>query len=361
MYRCSEHTSHRRGAQARRTAGGRTLAWLGGAVAVAIATGSMAADKPWAGLGRPASSQEIAAWDIDVKPDGSGLPPGRGTVQQGQEIYDAKCASCHGTFGESNQYLQLAGGIGTLAGDSPMRTTGSKLNYAPTLWDYINRAMPFQAPKSLTADEVYALTAYVLYLNEIVPEDAALDRESIVAVKLPNRDGFTTHHGFMRVDGKPDVQAQACMEDCPVEGRVVSSIPDHARNAHGNLAGQVRSVGPYRGADTSKPEPVGPLAAARHARTGVAGDGAKPRPSAADLAKQYACLACHGVDQKVVGPAFREVAKKYQGAAGARQALVKKVREGGSGVWGAIAMPGQPQIADADLLAIVEWVLAGAQ
>ena len=338
------------------------ISWLSLVAALSgwSAPQSIAADKPWAGLGRTATPQEIAAWDIDAKPDGSGLPPGRGTVQQGQEIYDAKCASCHGTFGESNQYLQLAGGIGTLAGDSPVRTTGSKLNYAPTLWDYVNRAMPFQAPKSLTADEVYALTAYVLYLNEIVPEDAVLDRESIVRVKLPNRDGFTNQHGFMRVDGKPDVQAQACVKDCPVEGRVASSIPDHARNAQGNLAEQFRGVGPYRGADTGKPEPAGPLAAARQARVAAAGERAKPRPSAADLAKQYACLACHGVDQKVVGPGFREVAKKYQGATGARQALVKKVREGGAGVWGAIAMPGQPQVAEADLLAIVEWVLAGA-
>jgi cytochrome c len=321
----------------------------------------LAADAPWAGLGRAATPQEIAAWDIDVKPDGTGLPPGRGTVAQGQATYDAKCASCHGTFGESNQYLQLAGGVGTLGSDNPVRTTGSKLNYAPTLWDYINRAMPFQAPKSLTADEVYALTAYVLYLNEIVPEDAALDRGSIVRVSLPNRAGFSTRHGFMRVDGEPDVRAQACMRDCPVEGRIASSIPDHARNAHGNLAEQVRGVGPYRGADTAKPEPVGALAAARQARAAAPASSVKHPRSAAELAKQYACLACHGVDQKVVGPGFREVAKKYRGESGARQTLARKVREGGSGVWGAIAMPGQPQVPDADLNAIVEWVLAGAQ
>src|SRR5512145_2771651 len=92
-----------------------------------------AGDKPWSGLGRAATPQEIAAWDIDVKPDGSGLPKGRGSVTQGQEIYDAKCASCHGTFGESNQYLQLAGGVGSLRSDNPVRTTGSKLNYATTL------------------------------------------------------------------------------------------------------------------------------------------------------------------------------------------------------------------------------------
>ena len=320
-----------------------------------------AADKPWSGLGRSATPQEIAAWDIDVKPDGTGLPPGKGTVEQGQEVYDAKCAACHGTFGESNQYLPLAGGIGTLSSDSPVRTTGSKLNYATTLWDYINRAMPFQAPKSLTADEVYALTAYVLYLNEIVPDAASLDQKSILQVKMPNRDGFTTQHGFMRVDGKPDVHSQGCMQDCQSQGRISSSIPDYARNAQGNLAEQFRNVGPYRGADTGKPEPVGPLAAARQARARATADGGKAEKSAADLAKQYACTACHGVDQKAVGPGFREVALKYRGDSGARRALLQKVRNGGAGVWGAMPMPGQPQVAEADLVAIIDWVLAGAQ
>ncbi len=144
------------------------------------------------GFGKPVSAQEIAGWDIDVRPDGKGLPRGKGSVAQGQELYDAKCASCHGTFGESNQYLALAGGVGTLASDQPVRTTGSKLNYATTLFDYIRRAMPFANPQSLAPDEVYALTAYVLNLNDILSADATLDQDSIVALKMPNRDGFTT-------------------------------------------------------------------------------------------------------------------------------------------------------------------------
>src|SRR6188768_4188160 len=152
------------------------------------------------GFGRPATAQEIAGWDIDVRPDGTGLPPGRGSVAEGQAIYDAKCASCHGTFGESTDYLPLAGGVGSLGSDQPMRTTGSKLNFATTLFDYIRRAMPFNAPKSLTDDEVYALTAYVLNLNDVLPADAVLDRERLVAVKMPNRDGFTTAHGLGRRD-----------------------------------------------------------------------------------------------------------------------------------------------------------------
>lgn len=321
-----------------------------------------AGGKPWSGLGRAALSEEIAAWDIDVKPDGTGLPKGKGSVSAGQAIYDVKCASCHGVFGESNQYMQLAGGVGSLGGERPVRTTGSKLNYATTLWDYINRAMPFQAPKSLKPDEVYALTAYVLFLNEILPEDASLDERSILQVKMPNRDGFTTEHGFMRKDGKPDVQATACTKDCPMEGKVTSSIPEYARNAQGNLAEQFRNVGPYRGADTTLPTPVGVLAAAKRART--ARDGAVDQTqgqSPADLARRYACTACHGTEQKIVGPAFRDVAKKYHGDRNAREALMHKVRSGGSGVWGATPMPGQTQISDADLARIIEWVLAGAQ
>ena len=125
--------------------------------------------------------------------------------------------------------------------DSPVRTTGSKLNHATTLWDYINRAMPFQAPKSLTADEVYALTAYILYLNEIVGENvASLDQKSILQVQMPNRDGFTTQHGFMRYGRQARRARGGLHENCPVEGKIASSIPEHARNAQGNLVEQFR-------------------------------------------------------------------------------------------------------------------------
>ena len=142
------------------------------------------------GFGTAATADEIAGWDIDVRADGTGLPEGHGSVEQGQLVYDAKCAACHGTFGESNSYLQIAGGVGTLGSDQPIRTTGSKLNYAPTLWDYIRRAMPLAAPQTLSHDEVYALTAYVLYLNDIVPSGTVLDRVTLPKVRMPNRDGF---------------------------------------------------------------------------------------------------------------------------------------------------------------------------
>ena len=183
------------------------------ALVYAVAAG--AADSPAGkfGLGKPATREEIAGWDIDVRPDGQGLPQGRGTVAQGQEIYDAKCANCHGTFGESNSYIPIAGGVGTLGTEQPIRTTGSKLNHATTLFDYIRRAMPFNNPQTLTADEVYALTAYVLNLNDIVPADAALDQDSLPKLKMPNRDGFTTAHGFGRLDARRSTPFRVGTED----------------------------------------------------------------------------------------------------------------------------------------------------
>lgn len=291
------------------------------------------------GIGRTATAAEIAGWDIDVRPDGAGLPPGHGSVADGQKLYDAKCASCHGTFGESTDYMALAGGVGSLAGDSPVRTTGSKLNYATTLFDYIRRAMPFNAPKSLTDDDVYALTAYVLNLNDILPADAALDRASILEVKMPNRDGFTTEHGFMRIDGRPDTHASACMHDCAGEVRLGSEIPGYAKNSHGDLALQTRRF-------------------ATASATPAAATGASLSPL--ELAARGGCMACHGVIKGVVGPAFADVARRYHDDRDAEVRLVRKVLEGGSGAWGAAPMPSQAHVPEADVRAIVRWILGGA-
>ena len=321
-------------------------------VAASLATASFALyaatkDAPRFGFGKPATPAEIAGWDIDVRPDGKGLPPGKGTVAMGQDVYDAQCASCHGTFGESNDYMVLAGGVGSLATNEPVRTTGSKLNHATTLWDYINRAMPFNAPKTLTPDQVYAVTAYVLHLNDILPADASLDRESILKVKMPNRDGFTTDHGFMTRDGKPDVRAVACMQNCVDKVVLSSEMPESARDFHGNLAEQVR--------------PVGPVAGAKAAVATAAPATAAKAPEGADLVKSAGCTACHGVTNKVVGPAFRDIGAKYAQDAGAEATLVGKVKQGGVGAWGQIPMPPQPQVKDADAQVIVRWIVGGAK
>jgi len=307
------------------------------------------------GFGKPATREEIAAWDIDVRPDGTGLPEGRGSVAQGQVLYDAQCASCHGTFGESTDYMPLAGGVGTLGSDQPMRTTGSKLNHATTLWDYINRAMPFANPKSLAPDEVYAVTAYVLHLNDILPADATLDRVSIVGLKMPNRDGFTTDHGFGSVGAKPDTRNVACMRDCVREVRLSSQMPDHARNDHGNLAEQTRAIGQGTKRNAAAPASTS-VASAAVSPTTTADTGTR-----AALAKSSGCTACHGATQKVVGPAFRDIGGRYAGDPAAVELLAQRVRKGSAGAWGEVPMPPQSQVGDADARALVRWILEGAR
>ncbi|HEY0819917.1 MAG TPA: cytochrome c, partial [Rhizobacter sp.] len=268
---------------------------LGGLLAASVAC----AQSPYPGIGRPATEREVRAWDIDVRPDFAGLPKGSGTVAQGQDLWEAKCASCHGVFGESNEvFSPLVGGttaddvksgrVARLTDASfPGRTTLMKLPTVSTLWDYINRAMPWNAPKSLAPDEVYAVTAYLLHLGGVVPGDYTLSERTMadVQARLPNRLGMTTAHALwpgkgMATAKAPDVQATACMKDCAVEAKVASFLPDHARNAHGNLAEQNRAVGPQRGADTTRPPVASPAAAAAVAAAATAAPkSAQARPA----------------------------------------------------------------------------------
>jgi S-disulfanyl-L-cysteine oxidoreductase SoxD len=141
-------------------------------------------------LGTPIDDARIRAWNIDVAPDGRGLPPGSGDVAMGGKIFADKCAACHGAKGEGLIGDQLIGGRGTLASANPKRTVGSYWPYATTLFDYIRRAMPYNAPQSLSADEVYAVSAWILNRNGIVADDARLDAHSLAAIHMPNRDGF---------------------------------------------------------------------------------------------------------------------------------------------------------------------------
>ena len=162
------------------------------------------------GYGAPATKEQIAGWDIDVRgDDGAGLPPGKGGVDAGADIFANQCAACHGTFGEGEgRYPKLAGGEGTLTADRPEPTVGSYWPFAPTLWDYINRAMPIVSPHMLPADDIYALTAYVLNINNIVPADFIADRNSLPKVKMPNRDHFVWE------DPRPDTATKPCMKAC---------------------------------------------------------------------------------------------------------------------------------------------------
>jgi cytochrome c len=143
-------------------------------------------------IGTRVNETDLAAWNIDVAPDGRGLPAGSGDVAMGGKVFAAKCAACHGAKGEGLIGDQLIGGRGTLASANPKRTVGSYWPYATTLFDYIRRAMPYNAPQSLSADEVYAVSAWILNQNGIVPDDARLDAHSLAAVRMPNRDGFVS-------------------------------------------------------------------------------------------------------------------------------------------------------------------------
>ena len=144
------------------------------------------------GIGRPATPQEIAGWDIDVSPDGAGLPPGRGGVREGEAIFAEKCAACHGAHGEGKPMDRLVGGFGTVFDARPQKTIGSFWPYATTLFDFVRRAMPLDAPQSLTPDQVYAVSAYLLYLNRLIPEDTLLDAASLPKIKMPNSDNFVS-------------------------------------------------------------------------------------------------------------------------------------------------------------------------
>lgn len=174
------------------------------------------------GIGREATPEEISGWSISVRPDGQGLPVGRGTVNEGEPLYVERCAACHGEFGESaGRWPILSGGVGTLAGHDPVKSIGSYWPFASTVIDYIRRAMPFGASQTLTNDELYAVTAYVLYLNDVIKdENFELSDKNFGTIKLPNEANFidddreTTEKAFWRKD--------PCMTNCvPGEPKII--------------------------------------------------------------------------------------------------------------------------------------------
>jgi len=191
---------------------------LGAAVALAVAgcaSQQMApraapeVARPDVRLGKPIAVADLAAWDIDIRTsDGRGLPAGRGSVAEGKQIYDAKCLACHGPDAKGGAvYGSMVGGIGSFKTNTRVLTPGSMYPYAPILFDYIRRAMPMDSPQSLNANEVYALSGYILNLNGLVPGDAVMDANSLPKVMMPNRDGFI-------LDDRPDTKAVRCMQNC---------------------------------------------------------------------------------------------------------------------------------------------------
>lgn len=319
------------------------------------------------GVGRDATPAEVKAWDIDVRPDFKGLPSGSGSVTDGEALWIGKCSSCHGDFGDANHvFVPLVGNttvddiktgrVASLKAGGSVRTTFTKVATVSTLWDYIHRAMPWDAPKSLSPDDVYALLAYLLNLAEIVPADYVLTDRNMadVQARMPNRNGMTREHGLWDIKGKPDTHNTACLNDCKKEVAVLSELPAYARSAHGNLADQNRGFGPVRGAIT--------VAAAQTSKQASS----SPPPPAQNgavtaLLGSNGCTGCHGMDKKILGPGFAEIAGKYSARPDARTYLAEKIMKGGSGAWGTVPMPPQPQLSKADVDAIADWLVVGAK
>jgi len=350
-------------------------------------------------VGRDALKVEVEAWDIDVRPDFQGLKPGKGSVADGEDVWASKCASCHGDFGESNKFFApLLGGtteddvktgrVSNLRAEANVPSTMMmKLSTVSTLWDFIYRAMPWNAPKSLTPDETYAVVAYLLSEASIVDADFELTDSNIAEVqkRMPNRDGMVVYPGLWHTLGKPDTQNTACMKDCAAQAKVVSELPEHARNMNGNYAAQMRIVGAAIGVNSDKPKLTGKpqenaaavRAFARQTIQGSdkkggansAGDAgsndAKASGDSMDAATEEkvkailttnACTSCHAANSKLVGPSFKEINEKYSENDAAK--LGEKIRKGGSGVWGAVPMPPQPGLADADISLVTKWILS---
>jgi S-disulfanyl-L-cysteine oxidoreductase SoxD len=172
------------------------------------------------GIGHIATPQEIAGWDIDVRPDGRGLPPGNGSVKDGEAIYVAKCAACHGEFGESaGRWPQVAGGQGSLKSDDPVKTVGSYFAHLSTVIDYVRRAMPFGDAQSLSNDELYAVVAYMLFLNDVVDDKFVLSKETFAQVKMPNAGGF--YDDDRETAEKAFWNPKPCMTNCKSDAKIV--------------------------------------------------------------------------------------------------------------------------------------------
>lgn len=291
--------------------------WRFLSLSLILATPVAAAAEPL-GLGRPATEDEIAAWDIDIRPDGVGLPKGSGDVLTGETLYTEQCAVCHGVFGEgSDRWPVLMGGFGTLDDDRPVKTIGSYWPYLSTVFDYVHRAMPFGAAQSLTDDEVYAITAYLLYLNDLVDDDFVLSDENLGETPLPNEDGF-----FMddrdRVE-LPVFSVEPCMTDCKetveiaMRAAVLDVTPDDAsaREAREGLA-EAASVG-----NPNLAEPAAVISPDRSDGTeDLTMTAADPMLVTKGEALFRQCQACHEVGEGAenrVGPHLNDVIGRVAG------------------------------------------------
>jgi S-disulfanyl-L-cysteine oxidoreductase SoxD len=270
------------------------------------------------GLGRPALPEEVAAWNKDVRPDGAGLPVGSGDAIIGEEVFAEKCAACHGDFAEGiDNWPKLAGGMDTLNRKDPLKTVGSYWPHLSTVWDYVNRSMPFGAAQTLEPDEVYAIVAYILYSNDLIEDDYVLSNENLAAFELPNADGFF-------VDNRDETEyaqfsAPACMENCKqdvkitMHATVLDVTPGDPNDGPGAPAGASGEGGTAEPAAEPAAEPVA------EPETKAEAPAAEPAPemAAVDPALIEAgekvfkkCKACHKVGdgaKNATGPALNGI------------------------------------------------------
>lgn len=268
------------------------------------------------GIGRVALPEEVAAWDLDVSPDGTGLPVGSGSVEDGDALFQDYCAVCHGVFAEGvDNWPKLAGGADTLDRDDPLKTVGSYWPYLSTVWDYVHRSMPFGNAQSLSADEVYAITAYILYSNDLVEDDFVLSNENFTEIELPNAGGFI-------IDDRdqtelPLFSQEACMENCKdsveitMRATVLDVTPDQSAAREAFLAEEAAEAAAEAG------EEAPATAEAASAEASASEEAAAPAAGGLDMELVAAgekvfkkCAACHQIGegaQNKTGPQLNGV------------------------------------------------------
>lgn len=284
------------------------------------------------GLGRPAHDAEIAAWDVDVLPDGRGLPDGSGDAFTGEEVFEEQCAVCHGSFAEGvDNWPKLAGGFDTLADEDPLKTVGSYWPYLSTVWDYVNRSMPFGNAQSLSEDEVYSIVAYILYSNDIIDDEFVLSKETFLDVEMPNAEGFyvddreTTEYAAWRVE--------PCMENCKdsIEITMRASVLDVTPEEE-----MAEGAGEDHAAAAVEDAPAAAPAAAEEEAPVVeaAADAFDPALVAAGDQVFKKCKSCHQVGagaKNRSGPQLNHILDRPIGSA--EKFKYSKVMAGNGGVW----------------------------
>ena len=298
---------------------------------VGAANASTGAGEGTFGLGRPALPEEIAAWDVDVSPDGTGLPVGSGSVEDGEMVFSENCAVCHGEFAEGvGNWPELAGGDGTLANDDPVKTVGSYWPYLSTAWDYIHRSMPYGSAQTLSDDDVYAIVAYILYSNFLVEDDFVLSNENFLEVGMPNANGFIVDD---RAESEyPMWRTEPCMENCKdsveitMRASVLNVTPE---DEAAETAEEVIEAAAVASETEAEPEVAAAVAEAE-----PAADAVDPALVAAGEKVFGKCKACHQVGDS----AKNRVGPILNGIVGADIASVdgfkySKTLEGMDGAW----------------------------